>query len=180
MSSEKPPPESNLSLEQQIFAQRLKILNWIVMRLRGDPSGIAEDLTQEVLMNATKSIDTFDPKKGNLNTWLFKIAKNTVYSYFRYIHSGIRNQSLTDQLGDDHDSIPHPGVSPEKAVIHSEQMSILQTMIAKLPERIAKTMTLHLSGKSNKDIATTLEIPPGTVKSDIHRGKELLEKQAEK
>ena len=43
----------------------------------------AEDLTSDVFVKVYKKLDTFDPKKANVSTWIYTIARNTVIDFYR-------------------------------------------------------------------------------------------------
>lgn len=54
---------------------------------------IAEEMTQEAFFKALKSIDSFDGSK-DIRAWLFTIAKNTYFSYYKRAKKEISDESL--------------------------------------------------------------------------------------
>lgn len=61
----------------------------------------AEDLTSQTFLKALEHIGSFDPKKGAFSTWLYRIARNTVFDHFRTQHMHENIDDVWDLPGDD-------------------------------------------------------------------------------
>jgi RNA polymerase sigma-70 factor (ECF subfamily) len=59
-----------------------KVFNYILSRT-GYNNEIAEDLTQEIFIKIWKNMYKYNPKKANLQTWVFKVTRNHLIDYFR-------------------------------------------------------------------------------------------------
>jgi len=56
----------------------------------------AEDLVSDVFMKALEKIDLFDEKKGTFNSWIYRIARNTVIDYYRTKKSELNIEDVWD------------------------------------------------------------------------------------
>lgn len=142
----------------------------------------AEDLAQDAFVKVLNHIDKYSPE-FKFSSWLFKIANNVAIDYLR------RRRLDTISM----DGSPHASTASEIEAttlnLESEQESALDELeakelgsaielaIAKLrPEYRACIMLRHVEGRSYEEIAATLDLPLGTVKTYIHRARHELRK----
>ena len=145
----------------------------------------AEDLAQDAFVKVLNHIDKYSPE-FKFSSWLFKIANNVAIDHLR------RRRLDTISM----DGSPHASTASEVEAttlnLESEQESALEELeakelgsaieraIAKLrPEYRACIMLRHVEGRAYEEIAATLDLPLGTVKTYIHRARHELRKALE-
>lgn len=122
----------------------------------------AQDLTQEVYLKAYRNVGTLKEVKLS-KFWLFKITRNTCLD-FRKKHRLNRNSSI--ESGGE----PADLTTPESQMIYQEQLRALKISIQQLPKRLREVFVLKKYGDlSHQEIAETLKIKEGTVKSRFGR-----------
>ena len=140
----------------------------------------AEDLAQDSFVKVLNHLDRYRPE-FKFSSWIFKIANNVAIDHLR------RRQLDTVSM----DGSPHAANAAEAAAssfdIAAQQESALEEMeareigsaieraIARLrPEYRSCIMLRHVEGRSYEEIAATLDLPLGTVKTYIHRARNEL------
>lgn len=163
---------SEVSVEEQIFASSKHISAYVNKlahntALRND----VEDITQEVLLKALDKIGTFNTVQGKLWPWLRVVARNTFLDRLR--RNDRKPTVSLDAIEQDPfaPSFPSKDLSPLEQTILNEKHDILSKAIQELPEQQAQAIHLFLQGYAYSEIATQLDIPVGTVKSNIFRAK---------
>jgi len=126
----------------------------------------AEEVLQEVMLAAWQAAGRFRGE-SRVYTWLLSIARN------RAINALKRDKSQSDRPLDEETLI-----IPEKNEInikHNAQMDELRNALMNLPVEQRETLELvFFHGLSNRETASVLNIPPGTVKSRLFRAKARL------
>lgn len=123
---------------------------------------LSDDLAQETFIKAYTHLTTFK-NLSNFSTWLFRIAYNVFYDY-------IRNRKETSGLEDWEVDATYQ--IEQKRI--GEEMDIYRGL-SLLKETERTCVTLHyMEDLPIEKIAAIMEIPSGTVKSHISRGKEKL------
>ncbi len=150
----------------------------IMMKMVRNPQE-AEDLTQEAFMKAFRSLSSFNNEFA-FSTWLMKIATNNCIDFLR--KRKLRTYSINEpvQYKDEKIEIELPDhePGPEKHLLQSEQKRILEEAIDQLPERYRYVILLrHKEEKSYEEISEILDLPLGTVKAQIFRAREILNKK---
>jgi RNA polymerase sigma-70 factor (ECF subfamily) len=145
----------------------------------------AEDLAQDTFIKVLNNIDRYRPE-FKLSSWLFKIANNVTIDHLR------RRQLATVSL----DGSPHAqtaaeaqatsldvesrGESALEAIESRELGTAIELAIGKLrPEYRSCILLRHVEGRSYEEIAATLDLPLGTVKTYIHRARHELREALE-
>jgi RNA polymerase sigma-70 factor (ECF subfamily) len=132
-------------------------------------SDAAEDLSQRTFLAALESGDRFDASKGTFRSYLLGIARNQLRGF---IEERARHQRRPDFL---ESSIAALGGSPSRVVAGAEQKQILLAALRSLPVDFQITVELHYwEGMKLAEIAGVLGVAPGTVKSRLHRAKQML------
>ena len=128
-----------------------------------DDAAEAEDITQQVFVAAWRGRDGFDPGRGTLGGWLVAITRNKIADALR---SRQREQRLLKQIASGNVATAH-GAPPDLLV----NRVLLADELARLPEpqRLAMVLAFY-SDLTHEQIAETLRMPLGTVKSNIRRG----------
>jgi len=162
------------AFEELISLFDKKIYNYC-LRMTNNRSD-AEDLAQEVFLKVYKNLKNFR-KDSKFSTWIYRIAYNTCVDNYRKKRLKLLPlNKIIDEEQQDID-IPSPGPLPEEQVISNEKYSLIKECIAQLKPRYKSAIILRdIHNYSYREIAEILDIPIGTVKSDINRGRALLRK----
>jgi len=147
----------------------------------------AEDLVSEVYTKAWKAIGQFEPGT-NLRAWLYKILTNTYINHYRKkkrepamveLDKPVENNggqepvSLYDHLVETN---PSPSENPERVLTNHFLDRDMKRAIESLPEEFRLVVVLaDVQSFSYQDIAEMLDIPIGTVRSRLWRGRRLLQ-----
>lgn len=151
----------------------------LVFRMVRDRT-IAEDLAQDTFIKVLNHIDHYRPE-FKFSSWLFKIANNVAIDHLR------KRQLNTVSM----DGSPHAGTAAEieatsfdladKAESALEELEAkelgasIERAIGRLrPEYRSCILLRHVEGRSYEEIAATLDLPLGTVKTFIHRARHQL------
>ncbi|MCA1590630.1 MAG: sigma-70 family RNA polymerase sigma factor [Acidobacteria bacterium] len=154
----------------------------LLCRLAGDREEAAE-LTQETFLSALKGIGKFRGD-SELKTWLFRIAVNHSRNRFRWWKRRRRDAtiSLDAETGDFSrtvsETIADRSASPEDNAMLAERSRRLKAALATLPDVYREAVVLcDVHGMTYEQIAVTLDVQMGTVKSRIARGREELRRK---
>ncbi|MDE3167910.1 MAG: sigma-70 family RNA polymerase sigma factor [Acidobacteriota bacterium] len=141
----------------------------------------AQDLTQEVFLRVFRTLKSFRSAEGSFHTWLARVTRNLLIDHYRRT----RQERVTDSIEDQLPVLEEEGaasVRPDHQVAGREASEILQASLQKLSPDLREAVVLRdLQEMEYREIAQVLEIPEGTVKSRINRGRaelaRLLRKQ---
>ena len=132
----------------------------------------AEDLTQEVFLKVYRTLHSYRPDSGALETWIVRVARNHFIDHYRKYKT---ERTHTGTLEDHHESIVSPTVrveTPAQALDRKEASTRVHRLLALLPEDQREAVILRdLEELTYEEIADFLELPIGTVKSRINRGR---------
>ncbi len=149
----------------------------LLYRLTED-SEEARDLTQETFLRAFQSISRFRGE-ADLKTWIYRIAINQARNRWRWWRrrrrdghisldapSGQSEQPLSDRLA------ARDEANPEQETLAHERETVLRSALNSLGRSYREAVILRdVEGFSYEEIAATLEISIGTVKSRLSRGR---------
>ena len=140
----------------------------------------AEDLAQETFIKVLNHIDRYRPE-FKLSSWLFKIANNLTIDHLRKRQlstvsiDGSPHAASAAEIEATSFDVEARGESPLEEIESRELGSAIERAIATLrPEYRACIMLRHVEGRSYEEIAATLDLPLGTVKTYIHRARHQL------
>jgi len=139
----------------------------------------AEDAAQDVFLKAYQALPTFQPEAA-LYTWLYRIASNTCIDRKRkpIFESLFGDSGEGEQLVHDR---PSDAPSPEKLYESKQIGQALQESLGKLSPKLRVIIILkEIEELSYEEIADTLDISMGTVKSRIARARDELQKLMKK
>lgn len=143
----------------------------------------AGDLTQETFLSALKAIKKFRGE-ADLKTWLFRIAVNESRNRFRWWKRRNRHNTISFDapIGETEvplsESFSSDLPNPEENTLRHEREQVLKKALLELPDVFRETIILcDIEGLSYEEIAQTLEINIGTVKSRIARGRDELRRK---
>ncbi|MGB8650314.1 MAG: RNA polymerase sigma factor SigE [Mycobacteriales bacterium] len=139
----------------------------LAYRLTGNPHD-AEDLTQEVFVRVFRSLSSYTP--GTFEGWLHRITTNLFLDMVRR-----KARIRFDALPDDTERLPGRERSPQQLYDDHHFDGDVQAALDALPPDFRAAVVLcDLEGLSYEEIAATLGIKIGTVRSRIHRGRSQL------
>lgn len=139
----------------------------LAYRLSGNPHD-ADDLTQETFIRVFRSLSSYHP--GTFEGWLHRITTNLFLDMVRR-----RNRVRMEALPEDYDRVPADQPDPEQIYHDARLDPALQKALDMLaPEFRAAVVLCDIEGLSYEEIATTLGVKLGTVRSRIHRGRQAL------
>ncbi|MGO3752373.1 MAG: RNA polymerase sigma factor [Peptoniphilaceae bacterium] len=174
--------EESLSLEELNYKYMdfEKVYNEFFIRVfkfisyRVNINADVEDVTAEVFQKIYKNLNKFDPEKGKLEVWIFKMARNTLNDYYRSKRriSFISIDKFVNFFSSE--NYVHDKIEKE------EEYSNLNKIVKKLPERERQILGLKFGAElSNKDIGEILEISPSNVGVILHRVTKKIKKDME-
>ena len=145
----------------------------------------AEDLSQETFIKVLNNIDNYVPE-FKFSSWLFKIANNLAIDHLRRRRiqtvsmDGAPDATTASQIEATSFELASHGESALDELEAKELGSAIERAIAALrPEYRSCIMLRHVEGRSYEEIAATLDLPLGTVKTYIHRARHELRKALE-
>jgi RNA polymerase sigma-70 factor (ECF subfamily) len=151
----------------------------LAMRITGNALD-AEEVVQDTLWTVSRKIDSFRGEAA-FGSWVYRITANTAYAKLRRGRNS-RNEVSWDELAPVFDENgQHAEVAVDWSrrlkdpVIEVELKSVLCGAIDELPAGLRTAFLLHdVEGLSNLEIAATLQVKLGTIKSRVHRARLFL------
>mgnify|MGYP000282733392 FL=1 len=136
---------------------------------------LAQDIAQEAFVKAFKNIEKFRGD-SSFYTWIYRIAINTAKNF-------LSSKSRKSEIYDDEimelklSESAVTSENPENILEAEELRSLMMDAIQGLPDDIRTTLSLReFDGLSYEEIAEVQNCPIGTVRSRIHKGREILDK----
>lgn len=166
---------------QKAFAQlaqrHLDGLYRTAFRMTHDPT-VAEDIVQETCLKAYANFSRYQPDT-NFKAWLFRILANLCIDHIR------RNASISmvpiDAVpteGDGFLSCDRGTDNPEVQAMRSDtQQALIEALATLAPEPRAVVVLILIEGMSYDEVAESLELPLGTVRSKLHRARKQLQEK---
>ncbi|HEV2884000.1 MAG TPA: sigma-70 family RNA polymerase sigma factor [Pyrinomonadaceae bacterium] len=146
----------------------------------------ARELTQETFLRAFQSIGRFRGD-ADLRTWIYRIAINQARNRWRWWRRRRRDVTVSldapqnaagQTLGT---TLATTSANPEQRTLERERETVLRGALQKLGRVYREAVVLReIEGLSYEEIAATLEINVGTVKSRLARGRQELRKKLER
>jgi RNA polymerase sigma-70 factor, ECF subfamily len=148
-------------------------------------SAAAEDLSQDAFIKVLNNLDKYRPE-FKFSSWLFKIANNVTIDALRKRQldtislDGSPHASSASEVEASRFELADDAESPLDELASRELGAIIEHAIATLrPEYRNCIMLRHVEGRSYEEIAATLDLPLGTVKTYIHRARHELREALE-
>ncbi len=140
-----------------------------ILRLSGRPD-VAEDIVQEAFVRVLANLDRFD-ERYRFSTWLFTIARRLYVNAMQKLRPAYDSDLVGAWGGSD----AAPGEPVERAEAREQARGSLQRALMVLPLAQREVVVLfHQMDWPIALIAKHLEMPEGTVKSHLHRGRRRL------
>lgn len=131
----------------------------------------AQEVTQEVFLRACQRLETFKGE-ASFATWLYRLAFNRTIEHRR--HARIRLPHVSDETLD---YLPADAASTH---VDEERQRLLARLLEELPDLYRTVINMHYWLEcSVEEIAESLRVPAGTVKSYLSRARQLMRERAE-
>ncbi|MEO1366219.1 MAG: sigma-70 family RNA polymerase sigma factor [Acidobacteriota bacterium] len=150
-----------------------RLVNYLYRMLRNQED--AHDLAQEVFVKIYGALDRFDPKY-RFSTWLFRVAQNAAIDTIRKRRLKLVSIHRDDSDGDGGDwELPGDDPTPYQTSRNIERGSAIHKAIDELPYEYKELISMrHYAELSYDDIAKLKDMPLGTVKNKLFRGRQML------
>jgi RNA polymerase sigma-70 factor (ECF subfamily) len=168
-----------------LVADRSGEIYGLLYRLTENPEE-ARDLTQETFLRAFQNIGSFRGD-ADLRTWIYRIAINQARNRWRWWRRRRRDATVSLDSPNGRSGQPltatlrtERGEDPEQQTLAREREQALRAALTTLSSAYCEAVVLRdIEGFSYEEIAATLEISVGTVKSRLSRGREELRRKLE-
>lgn len=156
----------------------LDVLYNFALRLTTDPND-AEDLVQDTIVKAYRFFSSYE-KGTNAKAWLFRILKNSFINNYRRVAS--RPQEVDyDEVSSYYENIRAERTETsdaEKLMFEGLMDDDVSIALSRLPEDFRTVVMLcDIENYTYEEIANMLDVPIGTIRSRLHRGRNLLKTQ---
>jgi RNA polymerase sigma-70 factor (ECF subfamily) len=166
--------ERNFRLLFERFHQPVK--NFFATRVSTED---AFDLTQETFVALYTGLDSFRGD-SELSTWLFRIARNTRYQWFRRrrARQGVEHRNPgTDRRRQTARDVVDPQSSPGEQVEQEQNLRLLREALETLPEKMRECLRYRIYDElSYREIADRMGVSIQTVKAHLYQAREKLKK----
>ena len=148
-----------------LLRRHLDLIHAVCSRLAGNPADAA-DATQEALIAIVRGLPRFD-RRAAPRTWMYRVATNACLDE-------LRRRGRRPRLGLDDAMAERPGPGPPVDRSVTDRLT-LDDALARLPDDFRVAVVLRdVQGMDYAQIAEVLQIPIGTVRSRIARGRKAL------
>ncbi|MEQ8762485.1 MAG: sigma-70 family RNA polymerase sigma factor [Planctomycetota bacterium] len=167
--------------EQLVLLHQDRIYN-LAYRMLNDPER-ARDVTQEAFIQAFQRLPTFRGE-SSFYTWLYRITLNLCRAEYRRDRArrkptflslfdlGSSRSAKDDQRATE---LSCDGAGPFESVEGAERRDVVRRVVAGLDDDLKQVTVLReMEGMSYEEVAATLDIPIGTVRSRLHRARQVL------
>lgn len=163
----------------ELVAGHERMVYTLALNLLGDRDE-ALDLSQEVFLRVFRTISSFRGQ-SSLKTWIYRIVINQARNRQRFWRRRRRaDQVSLDQHVAEHGDLTQPGdgTSPDRALARKELAVRLWSALNGLPfDQRTVVVLREIDGLSYDDIAFSLGVAVGTVKSRLTRARQALRQQ---
>ena len=130
----------------------------IVLQIVQDAE-VANDVLQEVFINIWRKIETYDPTKGRLFTWMLNISRNASIDTLRSkgFQNSQKNQGLPENVN----------ISSQVTQTNIDNIGLTKILAKLKPEHRVLIELAYFKGYTHEEIAQIEDIPLGTVKTRI-------------
>lgn len=154
-----------------------RLINYLYRLLRNLDE--AHDLAQEVFFKIYQALDRFDPQY-RFSTWIFRVAQNAAIDHIRKRRLKLVSMHRHDdgeEEGRDWE-LPASGRGPYGNLRNRERGEAIHQAVEELPWEYRELILLrHFGEMSYDEIARLKEMPLGTVKNKLFRGRQMLKEK---
>ena len=160
---------------QRELVRRMTPLIWSLCRRSGLPPTEAEDVSQEVFISALDALPRFRGE-CRLSTWFSTLTLRRASDYYR---ATARRDIPSGGPSDGHFPVPiESAPSPEANATAAQRADRVRCALERLAEPARSVLVAYYLGELPVlEIARMLDMPEGTVKTHLHRGRQTLRRQ---
>jgi RNA polymerase sigma-70 factor, ECF subfamily len=138
----------------------------------------AEDLTQDIFLKVFRSLNTFD-RRANFQTWLVSVSRNLCIDHYRSVR---KEREIVEHDAEAIDLAPSTADTAQMSALEQrDRVVLLRRALSALPQTLRTAVLMRdIQEMTYQEIADTLGLPEGTVKSRINRGRTELARQIRK
>lgn len=158
----------------QLMEQSQQRMYQLAYRMTGQHQD-AQDVCQEAFFKAWKALPNFK-EESSFSTWLYRLTSNSAIDLLRK-RKRQQESSLVEQFQGEEEELEIPDLreAPEDVLLQGEVRDKIHQGLEKLPPHHRQVLVMReVQGLSYQEIATTLALDLGTVKSRIARGRGAL------
>jgi len=141
---------------------------------------VAEEVTQEIFLKVYQNLRSYSASTGSLRNWIMRVARNLIIDHYRASRHDrqVAGSEELEVLDFETDS---KLANPFDSLYLKEKADYLMRGLETLTPELKEAVVLRdIEGLTYQEIADLLEIPEGTVKSRINRGRIELAKALRK
>jgi RNA polymerase sigma-70 factor (ECF subfamily) len=164
---------TDLTFEQVVNDHQPMVFRTL-LRLTGSREHV-DDLAQEVFLRLYRALPSFRGE-SLITTYLYRIAVNVAQDEWKRRRRDDRSHvSLSDDVSNWEDRLPHPGRNAEQQIEEHEFQQCVEEQLQRL-SHIERTILVlyHQEERTYEQIAYALALPIGTVRTHLHRGRKKL------
>ena len=167
-------PLSNEPNFEQIVRDHQTMVFRMLVRLTGRRDGI-DDLAQDVFLRLFRALPGFR-NEALVSTYLYRITVNVAQDEWKRRRRVDRTHvSISDESTAWEDRLEHPGPNPEQGLEEREFQQLVEEHLMRLSTVERAVLVLyHQEERSYEQIAGTLGLPIGTVRTHLHRGRKKM------
>jgi RNA polymerase sigma-70 factor, ECF subfamily len=172
-------PAADSSFEQIVRDHQAMVFGTLI-RLTGSREHI-EDLAQEVFIRLYRALPAFRGE-SLLSTYLYRIVANVAQDEWKRRRREERPLvSFSEEEADWEDRLPHPDPDAEQQFAEKQfRYSVEQQLQELSPVERTVLVLYHQEERSYEQIAQSLQLPIGTVRTHLHRGRKKLREGIER
>lgn len=157
------------------------VMNYLKFRIKSNED--CEDIYAETFSKVHRNLKSYNPAKGQFNTWILNITKNAMIDHLRRNKGGkfVNVDDLTKE-GEALEQIIFIEDENSTGLVHSKDISTdIQKAMETLKPNYRMVAEMYLrQNRPYTEIAEILDLPMGTVKVTLLRAKEMLQQQLKK
>ncbi|MDP8244847.1 MAG: sigma-70 family RNA polymerase sigma factor [Candidatus Hinthialibacter antarcticus] len=132
----------------------------------------AQDAVQEVFYRAFKRLEQFKPEQ-TFGAWVRRITVN--YMLDQYKKKKLPTESMVNPEGETREFADDPELTPREELLTQDRDETILAAIQELPDKYKAILILrHFEDLSYEEIAQEVELPLGTVTTQLHRARNML------
>jgi len=161
---------SDLQAFSEFYERYVNLIYSIAYSILGSRP-LAEDVTQDVFLKIWQKIESYQPQRAQVNTWLSSIARNRSIDVLR------KQKKINRQVGwtDAAEYLPADRANPEESAERSLTKSRVRQALMQLPEEQRSALALaYFRNMTHKEIAEEIGEPLGTIKTRVRLGMQKL------